>query len=148
MLADPIFRQVSYDACSNQGPRCITLSLSCCPQSEYQHTPFLICRASSTTLPSSQSIERSLLDYMDHKHLSTVYSFVYKALLNIIGGKGAISNINYDIIIFIFIWPSAERVAPHSLPSTPSRGIGFLVAMGTGASGSHLECCIILIYPH
>ena len=30
---------------------------------------------------------------MDHKHLSTDYSL--KELLNIIGGMGAISNINY-----------------------------------------------------
>ena len=36
--------------------------------------------------------ERSLFDYMDHDNCSLTF---FKALLNIIGGKGAISNINY-----------------------------------------------------
>ena len=34
----------------------------------------------------------SLFDYMDHKHVHWLF---FIALLNIIGGKGAISNINY-----------------------------------------------------
>ena len=38
---------------------------------------------------------------MDYKHLSTDYSL--KTLLNIIGEKGAISNINYHYSIIIFI---------------------------------------------
>ena len=36
--------------------------------------------------------ERSLFDYMDYDNCPLTFS---KARLNIIGGKGAISNINY-----------------------------------------------------
>ena len=51
----------------------------------------IVCKASRNSWKHCY-FERSLFDYMDHDNCPLTF---FKALLNIIGGKGAISNINY-----------------------------------------------------